>query len=328
MTVFAVLYDNVTSKAYDISNVIFDIEITTKLFDDPGKATFKLVKAGDFKFNEGATVAIQVDGVKMFLGYVFVRKWNTDNTIVEVTCYDQLRYLKAKDSLVFEGMTSDQIFSQVCSRLMLNYKVRDKSSYVCARRNNANTSYYDMIKRALDETIINSGKYYIIRDNYGTLEHVNVFSLQPGVMLGDKSGLLSYNYEISIDKETYNQIKLYKEDTKNNTREVYLVNDTINGGKTIKQWGILQLYKKVDNNMNMAQMQTLAKNMLAYYNSARKSLKLECLGVPAMCAGSIFRCKISNLGDTSIDSYLLVNSCQHKITNNTHTMTLETEVVK
>lgn len=327
MTINATLYDNRNEKMFDISEVIFDLEITTKIEDDPGKATFKILKIDDIAFWEGATVSIQIDGVKMFRGYVFAKKRNKDVEIIEVTCYDQLRYLKNKDSDAFENMTSDQIFAKLCDKFVLKYRVVDKSSYKCAPRNNPATALYDMIKRALDDTLINSKQWFIIRDNYGVLEHVNIFSLQPGIMLGDESGVTDFAYETSIDKDTYNQIKLYRENKKTAKREIFIVNDTINGGNTLKAWGILQLYEKVDENLNIAQIEQKARGMLALYNNTKRSLKLECLGVPTMCAGSVFKCSIKDLGDLSINRYLLVTSCTHKISNGEHTMTLDTEVV-
>lgn len=328
MNIYATLYDNKNNKAYDISEVVSNLEITTSIQDDPGKATFDLIKCDDIQFWEGATVSIKIDGYKMFKGYVFSKKRDKNVDKISVTCYDQLRYLKNKDSYVFENMTSDQIFTKICKDFVLKHKVVDKSSYVCAPRSNDATSLYDMIKTALDDTLINSKKWYIIRDNYGVLEHINIFSLQAGIMLGDKSGVTNFTYETSIDKDTYNQIKLYRDNEKSGKREIFIVNDTINGGNTIKAWGILQLYEKVDENLNLAQIEQRALSMLSLYNNTKRSLKLTSIGVPKVCAGSIFKCSIKDLGDLSLNSYMLVTKCTHKISNGAHTMELTTEVVR
>lgn len=324
MNLYATLYNNQNSTLYNISEVMSNLEITTKIQDDPGKATFDLVKCDDIDFGEGATVSIQLNGYKMFKGFVFSKKQNKDLEIVSVTCYDQLRYLKNKDSYVFENMTSDQIFSKICRDFVLNYRVVDKSPYVCAPRSNDATALYDMIKNALDDTLINSKNWYIIRDNYGILEHINIYSLQAGIMLGDESGITDFTYETSIDKDTYNQIKLYRDNEESGKREIFIVNDTSNGGKTIKAWGILQLYEKVDENLNISQIEQKARNMLKFYNNTKRSLKIESIGVPNVCAGSIFKCSIEGL---SLNRYLLVTQCSHKISNGVHTMSLNTEVI-
>ena len=327
MSIYATLYNNQTNKLYKISDAICNLEITTSIQDDPGKATFDLIKVDNIEFEEGATVSIQIGGYKMFKGYVFSKKTTKEVDIVSVTCYDQLRYLKNKDSYVFENLTSDQIFSKICNDFVLKHKVVDKSDYICAPRSNDATALYEMIKTALDDTLINSKKWYIIRDNYGVLEHINVYSLQAGIMLGDESGVTDFTYETSIDKDTYNQIKLYRDNDTTGKREIFIVNDTINGGNKIKAWGILQLYEKVDENLNLAQIEQKARGMLSLYNNTKRSLKLECIGVPKVCAGSIFKCSIKNLDGMPINSYLLVTQCSHKIENGVHTMSLTTEVV-
>lgn len=328
MTIYATLYDNKNQKSYDISQVISNLEITTKITDDPGKATFDIIKCDDIEFYEGATVSIQIDEYKMFKGFVFSKKRNKNVDVISVTCYDQLRYLKNKDSYVFENMTSDQIFSKICNDFVLKHRVVDKSPYICAPRSNDATSLYDMIKNALDDTLINSNRWYIIRDNFGVLEHINIYSLQAGIMLGDKSGVTDFTYESSIDKDTYNQIKLYRDNESSGKREIFIVNDTVNGGNNLKAWGILQLYEKVDENLNIAQIESKARSMLRLYNNTKRTLKLTSIGVPKVCAGSIFKCYIEDLGDMSLNSYMLVTQCSHKISNGVHTMELTTEVVR
>lgn len=327
MNIYATIYNNITEKAYDISKVISNLEITTNIENDPGKATFDIIKRDELSFSEGATVSIQIDEYKMFRGFVFAMKRSKDINKISVTCYDQLRYLKNKDSYVFENMTSDQIFSKICNDFVLKHRVVDKSSYICAPRSNDATALYEMIKASLDDTLINSKQWFIIRDNYGVLEHINIYSLQAGIMLGDKSGVTDFTYETSIDKDTYNQIKLYRDNESSGKREVFIVNDTINGGSTIKAWGILQLYEKVDEKLNLAQIEQRALSMLSLYNNTKRSLKLEAIGVPNVCAGSIFKCSMEDLGDMSLNSYLLVTKCTHKISNGLHTMQLTTEVV-
>lgn len=327
MNIYATLYDNRNEILYNISEAIANIEITTQIEDDPGKATFDIIKSDGIEFWEGATVCIQLDGYKLFKGFVFAKKITKDTEIISVTCYDQLRYLKNKDSYVFENATSDQIFSKICTDFVLKYRVVDKSSYICAPRSNDATSLYEMIKNALDDTLINSKKWFIIRDNYGVLEHINVFSLYGGIILGDGSGVNNFTYETSIDSDTYNQIKLYRDNEDSGKREIFIVNDTINGGNNLKYWGILQLYEKVDENLNIAQIEQRARSMLSLYNNTKRSLKLECLGVPSICAGSIFQCSIKDLGDMYLNRYLLVTQCSHKISNGVHTMNLTTEVI-
>jgi hypothetical protein len=322
------IYDNRNGVTFDVSEVVSDITITTYLEDNPGKLEFTVLKTDPLTFAEGATVSVVLDGHNMFKGFVFKRSHTQDVHKVKVTCYDQLRYLKNKDSRVFENVTSSQIFEQLCKDFVLNYKTVDASPYICAPRSEDATSLYDMIKNALNDTLANTNIWYFIRDNFGTLEHLNITSCVRPEMLGDKSFVTGFDYETSIDSDVYNQIKLYRDNETTGKREVFIVNDTINGGEKIRRWGILQLYEKIDEKYNIAQIESRALRMLKYYGETRQSLTLKCLGVKEFFAGCIFKCQIAQLGDTSLNSYLLVTECTHKISNELHTMDLKTEVVR
>lgn len=328
MKLKVIIYNNVKDISYDVSKAVSDITITTYLEDNPGKLEFTVLKKSPLSFSHGATVSVVLDGHKMFKGFVFKKSSNEDNNKIKVTCYDQLRYLQNKDSRVFEGVTSSQIFEQLCKDFVLKYKVVDASSYVCPPRSEDATSLYDMIKNAMDNTLANAGQWFFIRDNFGTLEHRNVKNCIRDEVLGDKSFVTGFDYESSIDEDVYTQIKLYRDNQETGKREVFIVNDTVNGGKKLKKWGILQLYEKVDENYNLAQIEARALQMLKYYGSARNSLTLHCLGVKEFFAGCIFKCSISKLGGASVDSYLLVKECTHKISGDYHTMDIKTEVVR
>lgn len=329
MNVYVTLYNNRTGVTQDISEVVSNISISTYIMDTPGKCTFQVITPTIISIPHGSTISVQLDGVKMFRGFVFTTKYTKETEIVDVTAYDQLIYLgKNKDTYVFENMTSDQIFAKICDDFVLRYRVVDPSPYVCAPRNNSDTKLYDMIKYALNDTLANIQQWFMIRDNFGTLEHVNVYSLQAGVIIGDRSGLTNFTFETSIDNETYNQIKLYRDNQATGKRELFIVNDTINGGANLRNWGILQYYDKVDDNLNIAQIEQRAIGMLGLYNHATETLQLESLGVARMHAGSIFQAQIENMGDTSINSYMLVTECTHTIQNDLHTMSLKTEVVR
>jgi len=321
------VYNNGTKKLYDISQVVSDIKLSTYIEDQPGKLTFCLLKADTVSFSEGATVTLQVDSFNAFKGYVFTKKRNKNVNLISVTCYDQLRYLKNKDTYVLENLTSSEIFSRICKDFVLQYKVVDTSNFICSPRSNDGVALYDIIKDSLYDTLINTGKWYIIRDNFGTLEHINILSLVSNLVLGDGSGITDFDYETSIDKDVYNQIKLYRDNKTTKKREIFIVNDTVNGGNNLKKWGILQLYEKVGEELNIAQIESKARGFLKFYNSTRRTLNLESIGSFKITSGSIIRCKIEDLGDLSLDSYLLVTECTHSLENNKHTMTLTTEVV-
>lgn len=321
------IYDNANQITYDVSQLVTEVTITTYIDDNPGKLEFEILVKDPLTFSHGATVSVILDSHKMFKGFVFKKSATEDHRKLKVTCYDQLRYLKNKDTRVFENVTSSQIFEQLCKDFVLKYKTVVPSTYICAPRSEDAVPLYEMIKNALDDTLANTGQWFFIRDNYGVLEHTNVMSCKRPEILGDKSFVTGFNYESSIDEDVYTQIKLYRDNQETGKREVFIVNDTVNGGDKLARWGILQLYEKVDEKYNVAQIEARALQMLKYYCSERNSLTLECLGVKEFFAGCIFECNIKSLGDTSLNANLLVTECTHKIKNKLHTMSIKTEVV-
>lgn len=75
--------------------------------------------------------------------------------------------------------------------------------------------------------------------------------------------------------------------------DVYVAQDTDN----IARWGLLQLYQKVDNDSNAAQLQAQAEATLSYYNRRLRTLKISSLGVLGLRAGQMILMQIKNLGD-------------------------------
>lgn len=323
MIINAEIFDNVYNKSFDVSNAIGDIKIYSWLEEQPGKCTFTIYKGGTLAFWEGATISIIIDGKGVFYGYIYKKERNSETNIIKCTAFDQLVYWKNKDSMILKDMTSNQIFELLCKKYNLKYKVIDTSNYICTKRCEDAVSIYEMQKNACWDTLINSGEHFIIRDDFGTLTHVNIKSLDTGLIFGDESGILDFNYSSDISENTNNIIKLYKDNKETGKRELYVVQDT----KTISRWGELQLYEKVDENMTTAQIEERAKNLLKYHDVVFRSLKLECLGNFNVFAGAIIHCSIQDLGDLSINYDLLVTECTHTITCDDHRMTLRVELV-
>lgn len=330
MNIEAIIYDNVYKKSYNISDSIGDIQIQSWLEEQPGKCTFTVYKSSTLAFWEGATISITIDGKGVFMGYIQKKERDSDVQIIKCTAYDQLLYWKAKHFENISGKTCDQIFEFLCTdqkflygEKPLSYEVIDRSDYICTPRIADNETMYDTQKQAFWDTLIYSHERFIVRDNFGVLNHVNIKSLRTNLIFGDRSGINNFSYSSDISQNTYNAIVLYKDNAETKEREEYKFIDST----TFKRWGILQLYQNVNENMNTAQISQKGENLLKYYDVVNRSLKLDCIGDFNVFAGAIIRCAISDLGDLSINSDLLVTECTHKITSDEHTMSLRVELV-
>jgi hypothetical protein len=115
-------------------------------------------------------------------------------------------------------------------------------------------------------------------------------------------------------------VKLVHDNKKTGKREVYIAQDSAN----IAKWGRMQEFKKVDENMQPAQIVDMLNRMIKFRNRETKSLSLDCLGQWKVRAGSFVLIYIEKLG---IKEYFLVNECTHKWDSGVHTMSLELKVL-
>ena len=215
------------------------IEWSTERKNTPGKLVFKVLYDNILDFSEGSPVRMKVDGDNVFFGFVF-KQQRTKDKIITVTAYDQLRYLKNKDTKVYEGKTANQFVKMIADDYALNLGTLDDTGYVIESRVEENTSLFEMIANALDLTLTNTGEMYVLYDDFGKLTLKSLSSMYVGVpgaylMIDEETGQ-NFDYTSSIDENTYNKIKLTYDNKDTGKRDVYITQDSSN----INKWGILQ----------------------------------------------------------------------------------------
>lgn len=126
------------TKAY-LPAVEEGIEWTTERKSTPGKLTFKVLKDDVLDFSEGSAVRLKADGDEIFFGFVF-KQQRAKEQIITVTAYDQLRYLKNKDTIVYENKTADQFLRMIAADYALNVGVLENTGYVIGSRVEENTT--------------------------------------------------------------------------------------------------------------------------------------------------------------------------------------------
>lgn len=316
--------DSLTRKGFDLSDSCYEISLSWQMEDQPGKLILSFLDNVKESLTVGSPIRIKLNKVGLFLGYIFKIK-PSKNSKVQLTAYDSLRYLQNKDSYNLAGLSSSGVFSKICKEQGIKHRVVSSSSYVVASKIFDNESYYKVMRYAADQALINEGRRYLIRDNVGTLEHIENRKLATNLLISEDSLLLDYDYELSIDGETYNQIKLIKEDKEAKKRKVYIVKDSTH----IKQWGLLQYFEKVDEKMNGAQIEAQASNLLKVKNRLTKTLKLTCVGDTRVREGSAVVVGIKALEKYGIpmNTYFFVKACEYNIKADSFKMTLDMEVL-
>lgn len=282
----------------------------------PGKLVFSVVKDGIISFAEGDSVKLQIDGKDMFFGFIFTKARNSkDKEIIKVTAYDQLRYLKNKTSLYYENKKASEVVSMLADDFLLNKGEIEDTGYVIPNRTEDDTALFDIILNALDETITNRGEMYVLYDDVGKLTLKNARNMSLGLLISaDTVG--GYEYSSSIDKSTYNQVKIIYDNKETGVREVYLAKHTEN----INKWGLLQHTEKVENSVNG---KTKAESLLRLYNSVFRTLTVtSALGDTRVRAGSSVVVKL-DLGDVKTQNLMLVESISHKFKDGAHFMDMK-----
>ena len=99
-----------------------------------------------------------------------------------------------------------------------------------------------MLGNASDLTIINTGKVYVLYDDFGKLCLKPYESLLLPLYI-DEDTAQGYSYTSSIDSDVYNRIKLAWDNDETGVREVHVMNNAASQSK----WGVLQYYEKLDN---------------------------------------------------------------------------------
>ena len=288
------------------------VKWTTQRKGAPGKLTFKLIQDDVLCISEGNAVAFKDDDNKVFFGFIFTIK-RDESKSVEVTAYDQLRYMKNKATYQYTK-TASELLKTVANDFELSVGEIEDTEYVIPSRLEDGNTLIDILQTALDLTVQNTGEMYVLYDDFGALRITAIENMAVGILI-DSETAQTYDYESSIDDQTYNQIKLYYDNEDTGKREIYIAKDS----EHINEWGLLQYYESIDKGENG---KSKADSLLSLYNAKTKSLKVKkAIGDNRVRAGSMVAVQLE-LGDITVNNWMLVESCEHEYKENEHWMDL------
>ncbi|MCM3803562.1 NlpC/P60 family protein [Clostridioides difficile] len=281
----------------------------------PSKLEFTIVMDDILEFCEGNSVRLYYKGIGIFYGYIFQKKRDKENHI-KIVAYDQLRYFKNKDTYVLENHTASELVKMLAKDFKLKYNVIEDTKYKISRVEE-NKTLFDMVLTALDDTLREKKEMYVLYDDFGRLTLKNVASMKLDTVMNNDV-IEDFDYNSSIDSDTYTKIKLVRDNEETGKRDVYIAQDSTH----MRSWGILQMFDTVDKNMSEAEIKQKCDILLKLYNKKTKSLSLKnALGdirVRAGCLVPVFL----NLGDIELQNYMLVEKVKHTFENNSHFMDL------
>ncbi|ENY8421233.1 NlpC/P60 family protein, partial [Clostridioides difficile] len=212
--------------------------------------------------------------------------------------------------------TASELVKMLAKDFNLKYNVIEDTKYKISRVEE-NKTLFDMVLTALDDTLREKKEMYVLYDDFGRITLKNVASMKLDTVMNNDV-IEDFDYNSSIDSDTYTKIKLVRDNEETGKRDVYIAQDSTH----MRSWGILQMFDTVDKNMSEAEIKQKCDILLKLYNKKTKSLSLKnVLGdirVRAGCLVPVFL----NLGDIKLQNYMLVEKVKHTFENNSHFMDL------
>ncbi|GMX63196.1 hypothetical protein Elgi_00520 [Paenibacillus elgii] len=312
--------DNKDGFLWDLSGIVSEATFKTARVGQASSLEMTLIKGGfyeskEFKYNLGDIVRVRQDGRNVFYGYIFSIESGREET-VQITAYDQMRYLLANDSYVLSNVTATQVVERIGKDFGLKLGKLDDTKHVIPGLSENNTKLLDIIFKALDKTLIATKKIYVLFDDFGELTLRDAETMALDFSLGDTSLVYDYKQKRSLDK-TSNKIKIVRDNKESGKRELYIVQDS----RTIAKWGLLQHYQTVDEKVSAEKVKEMLDNLIQLKNHEQRSFSIDALGDIRVRAG----CYVSiNMEELGLNQRFLVNECTHKFDGSVeHTMSLE-----
>lgn len=319
-----ILIDDKKGNVFDISELIEEVTWKTKRKGSPSSIEIKLLEDNQVTISNGNIVALKVDNTNVFYGYVFKNSGDSGPEI-KITAYDQIKYLMYNDVYVGINKKASDIVEEILKKFNLQIGVIEDTGYAIPTMQEDDKKYIDIIYTALDKTLSANTKLFVLYDDYGFLNLKDINNMKQEIVISDDSNLGDYDWESSIE-ESYNSIKFVRDNEEAKGRDVYIAQDSQN----IANWGKLQLFKKIDDKLNKAQIEEMVTGNLKLKNKESKKLKLkDVLGKETSLdlklrggAGVYVEIKKRN-----ISQYYLIEEATHKFSKNEHTMDFDLKVV-
>lgn len=277
-----------------------------------GSLEFSVIKEGNLDFKEGNVVIALFNDKEIFRGYVFEKSRNKQG-IINVICYDQLRYFKNKDCYTYYNKRASDVLGMIATDYGLKTGEIENTGYYIPYRIEDNSTLFDIMFNALKLTRRYTGKDYILYDDCGKICLKNSLNMM-GDYYVNKDNCIDFKYTSSIDRDTYNSIKLVHSDKRSGIYNVFKRENI----SSIKRFGKLQYYShisaEVDGNYT-------ANELLEQHNRVGRLLRVTAMGDINIRAGNILRVNL-DLGDFTVNCFMKCGSVSHSLSDCKHIMTL------
>ncbi len=305
-------------KTYDISNVIKNVSVKGEISKACRELTLDI--SGEITglpyLKEGACILFKVEDKEVFQGFVF-SVGNSKGEDLKVKCYDMGIYLKKnKQTYKFNNKKASDIIKIICTDFSIPMGEVDDSGFNIKTLILENKTLFDSIKSAIEMTFKQTGKKYRLFSRMGKIFFKEIDTPKQAIIIEEGANLISIDYTTSID-DLKNRVKLVKEVSKDNDDDVKSDNKELQ-----EQFGVLQYFEKVKENVNKAQMNERADKLLKEKSKKKEEVRLKALGNIEVSSGEIIF-----ISSPAIDTegYFKVVQDDHTFNNGEHMMSLKVE---
>lgn len=283
-----------------IPTVTKSIDWTTSRVGSAGKLSFSTIdEPVESPIKLGDRVAFYHEGEGVFLGRIFSITGDNGEE-VKYTAYDNTYYFKNVNNFSYENQTLGETLAYICGKLNIEIgEIANTGHHLTRVEENA--QYWEMILNAVDETVLTTGRYYIIYDKFGKI-----------TMKDNREQIV----EFLLDKETCIKFS-YGSDIVNSYNRVTMGDHRAEDSGNIEDWGILNMYENED-----APTPDRVEALLSLYNRPTRAFNAEAIGDIRIRAGSIFPVYMK-VGNMNFKTYFIADEVTHKINAGTHTMNLK-----
>ena len=313
-------YQQQISEAKEI-NALKEGDITVKQCrkGSPSELKFTVMKDNVISFSEGDAVTLRINGDGLFAGYIFSKSRDSADKI-DVTAYDQLRYLKNKDTAIWQNTYSGMV-QAVCRIKQLKLGDIADTEFKLERQI-YEESLFDMLQDASDETTLNTGKLYVLYDDFGKITLKNIEDMKTSIYIDDEVAE-SYDYKTSIDSGVYTRVKIAQDDGTSGTRQVKIYNLT----NEQKKYGMLTFYEKLDAKTSTT-INERVNTVLNYFSKINRTLTIS--GLPGdirLRPGASIVVNL-NIGDMSLHNRMLIENAEHEITQTEYHVNIQVSGIR
>jgi len=305
----------------NISDVAVNVKLKDEWNNGAGVFTFEYPTYKTKMYPNGCVVTFQDGKDNVFYGYLFSA--GQDNKKYQCTCYDQRRYFKSSNSIMRPVGTLTDFLSTVASSCgnRIRLGMVDNTAVKLGKYLFDNKTHLDMVYQSIQDNLVANGYWYALRDNFGALDLRDIVDLRLPLVVGDGSLATEFDYKKSIDDDTYNYIKIAKDDADKGIRYTYVAEDSAN----IKKWGKLMFYDKISAGLNDQQLALMARQVLKLKNRETQTLKFNnCIGDNRVMGGSGIKVVVAEAG---LNLWAVVSSVTHSYSKSKHLMDLELKFV-